>query len=46
MKKLLESPDLTDDLRCSINEIIASVSASINQYKSKDTPYSGMLLNQ
>lgn len=46
MKKLLESPDLTDDLRCSINEIIASVSASINQYKSMDTPYSGMLLNQ
>lgn len=46
MQKLLDSPVLTDELRDSINEIILSSTASINQYKSIDTPYSGMLINQ
>lgn len=46
MQKLLESPVLTDELRDSINEIILSSTESINQYKSIDTPYSGMLINQ
>lgn len=46
MQKLLESPILTNDLRTSINEIITSQLESINQDKSLDTPYSGMLVNQ
>ncbi len=46
MQKLLESPVLTYELRDSINEIILSSTESINQYKSIDTPYSGMLINQ
>lgn len=46
MQKLLEFPALTDELRDSIHEIILSSTKSINQYKSIDTPYSGMLINQ
>ena len=46
MQKLLESPNLTFDLRNSMNEIIVSLLETINQYKSLDTPYSGMLVNQ
>ena len=46
MQKLLESPVLTDELRDSINAIILSSTESISQYKSIETPYSGMLVSQ
>lgn len=45
-KKILNSPDLTDDLRHSIQDILTHSSASITAYISPDTPYSGMLVNQ
>lgn len=46
MQKLLASPNLTNGLCNSINEIIASQLETINQYKSLDTPHSGILVNQ
>lgn len=46
MQKLLESPHLTDDDRTSINKSITLKLEIINQYKSPDTPYSGMLINK
>ena len=45
-KKILNSPDLTDDLRHSIQDILTHSLASITAYISPDTPYSGMLVNQ
>lgn len=45
MQKLLESPVLTDELRDSIDAIIRSSTESISQYKSIETPYSGMLVS-
>lgn len=46
MRKLLDSPVLTGELRASIHQIIQFSTESVNQYKSIDTPYSGMLINQ
>lgn len=46
VRKLLESPDLPPESRAILVEISNLSSASIEQYKSKDTPYSGMLVNQ
>lgn len=45
-KKILETPNLPAETVGNLNKIIELSSAAINQYKSKDTPYSGMLVNQ
>lgn len=45
-KKILETPNLPAETVDNLNKIIELSSAAINQYKSKDTPYSGMLVNQ
>lgn len=45
-RKILEMPNLPAETIDNVNKIIELSSAAINQYKSKDTPYSGMLVNQ
>lgn len=45
-KNMLKSPDLTDELRLSIQDILTHALAAITAYKSPNSPYSGMLINK